>query len=495
MIKAPFLPGIPTQLYGKQKRSQLEKLRGLFQQNLQNSITDYGVLFNDIVPIQLLHEASSEERTRTFPEVVTFWAWASQILECNSSCAKVLVTVQNWYAEANKSRSPGQELKIPSNNSGSYCDARKRLSTKFLDTVHRLVESYTEARINVSDLWYGFRLKAIDGTSFQLMDTPENQEKYPQPSTQKAGCGTPTMGFLGILDLARGSIASYKLGKHTDHDLKGAHEMRDELNRDDLLLADRAFCSYWFIALMLAKGVHCVMRLHQARQKALDWSKGKYIDQNSRLMTWKKGRRPSKSPMTQEEWDSLPEELSIRYVRTKGISRDGKPRWLYIATTLTDAELYDTKEIALLYEERWKIEVKFRDIKTTLKLEQLRVKTPEMAEKMVKLIQIVYNLVKAIQLEAIGDENLVMDELSFKGTLDVISEFRGSFKNLQCKPKLRMAAIEHIEQRIVERVLLIRPNRSEPRAIKRRPKNYQLLTKPRGEFIENQHRSRYKKAA
>jgi hypothetical protein len=271
--------------------------------------------------------------------------------------------------------------------------------------------------------------------------------------------------------------------------------MRDELNRDDLLLADRAFCSYWFIALMLAKGVHCVMRLHQARQKALDWSKGKYIDQNSRLVTWKKGRRPSNSPMTQEEWDSLPEKLSIRYVRTKGISRDGKPRWLYIATTLTDAELYDTKEIALLYEERWKIEVKFRDIKTTLKLDLLRVKTPEMAEKMVKLIQIVYNLVKAIQLEAISDENLVMDELSFKGTLDVISEFRASFKNLQCKPKLRMAAIEHIEQRIAERVLLIRPNRSEPRAIKRRPKNYQLLTKPRGEFIENQHRSRYKKAA
>lgn len=293
MIKAPFLPGIPTQLYGKQKRSQLEKLRGLFQQNLQNSITDYGVLFNDIVPIQLLHEASSEKRTRTFPEVVTFWAWASQILECNSSCAKVVATVQAWYAEANKSRSPEQELKIPSNNSASYCDARKRLSMNFLDKVHRLVESYTAARINASDLWYGFRLKAIDGTSFQLLDTPENQGKYPQPSTQKAGCGTPVMGFLGILDLARGSIASYKLGKHTESDLKGAHEMRDELKRDDLLLADRAFCSYGFIALMLEKGVHCVMRLHQARQKALNWSKGKYIDQNSRLVTWKKGSGPA----------------------------------------------------------------------------------------------------------------------------------------------------------------------------------------------------------
>jgi Transposase DDE domain len=495
VINTPFLPGIPTQLYGRQKRSQLEKLRGCFQQTLQNSITDYGVLFDDIVPIHLLHEASSEERTRTYPEIVTFWAWASQILECNSSCAKAVATVQNWYAEANKSKTPAQELKIPSNNSASYCDARNRLSTKFLDAVCSQVESYTEARIDDSDLWYGFRLKAIDGTSFQLMDTSKNQAKYPQPKTQKAGCGTPVMGFLGILDLAKGSIASYKLGKHTDHDLKVAQEMCDDLNRDDLLLADRAFCSYGFISLLLAKGVHSVMRLHQARHKALNWSKGKYIDQNSRLVTWKKGSRPSKSPMTQEQWDSFPEELSIRYIRTTGRSRDGKPRKLYIATTLTDAELYDTGEIALLYAERWKIEVKFRDIKTTLKLEQLRVKTPEMAEKMIKLIQIVYNLVKAIQLEAIGDENLVMDELSFKGTLDVISEFRGSFKNLQSKPKLRMAAMENIEQRIAERVLLIRPNRSEPRAIKRRPKNYQLLTKPRGEFIENQHRSRYKKVA
>lgn len=493
--KTPFLPGIPTQLYGKQKRRQLEELRDWLHGSLQSSVSDYGVLFSHILPIEKLKEGSSESRVRTYPESVTFWAWVSQILECNGSCSKAVTVVQQWYTEANNSKKRGSKLKIPAKSSSSYCTARQRLSPDFLDFVLELVEAYTEARVNDSDLWYGFRLKAIDGSSTQLLDTEANQSKYPQPKTQKDGCGFPVMGFSGILDLAKGSIDSYRLCKHTEHDLKIAHDMINELKRDDLLIADRAYCSYGFIAVLLGNGVQSVMRLHQARQRSLDWSKGTKLGKDSRLVTWRKGYRPPNSPMTQSEWDELPEELPIRLVRSKGISRDGKQRWVYIATTLTDSKLYSSGEISALYEERWKIEVKFRDIKTTMQFEQLRVKSPEMAEKSMKIIQIVYNLIKAIQFDSIGEHDIVLDEISFKETVDVITEFRSTFSNLQNKPKLKEAALANLEDRVAERVLVIRPGRMEPRATKKRPKSYQLLTDHRSGFVEVQHRTKHKNAA
>ena len=107
--------------------------------------------------------------------------------------------------------------------------------------------------------------------------------------------------------------------------------------------------------------------------------------------------------------------------------RDGKKVPIYLVTTLIDAGDYPTAEIALLYAERWRIEVNIRDIKTTMNFEMLRVKTPEMARKTIKIIQIAYDLVKARQAEAIRGEAIQLEEIGLKGTLDLINEKRSSF--------------------------------------------------------------------
>ena len=106
-----------------------------------------------------------------------------------------------------------------------------------------------------------------------------------------------------------------------------------------------------------------------------------------------------------------------------------------------------------------------------------------------------YNLVKALQMEALVGQPYVMDEIGFKGTLDVINECRSQFHRMQSKPRLFVGRIRTLEERILERILLIRPGRSEPRATKLRPKPYQLLTKPRAEFREISHRNHYRAAA
>ena len=483
----PFLPGISPKLGGRARRRQLEAIRLLRKKLRSDSISDIGTVFSGIIPPETLVASQNDIRKRVFPEVVTFWAWISQLFECNSSCASALTFVQSWYARVN--------LPVPAFDTSSYCRARQRLSDLFLEGVLKLIKAYLEARIESRHLWYGHRLKAIDGTSLRLLDTEANQSKFPQPSGQKAGCGFPVMGVVGILDLATGTIDRYLTGRDRDHDAQGLYQLGEHLEKGDLLLADRAFCSYEAIARLKAKGVESVMRLHQMREKKLDWRRGKKIDADSRRVTWVRPPKPGKSGITLAEWEGLPEEMEVRLVRMKGTGRDGKPRTMYVITTLTDASAYPTDEIGLLYAERWKIEVKFRDIKTTIGLEMLRVKSPEMATKSMKMIQIAYNLVKALQLEAISGRAILIDEIGYKGTLDAISEFRNDFAKLQNHPLLWRQRMDLFEQRVTERILLIRTNRQEPRATKRRPKSHQYLSAPRKDFVEIQHRGHYRAAA
>ena len=168
----------------------------------------------------------------------------------------------------------------------------------------------------------------------------------------------------------------------------------------------------------------------------------------------------------------------LLHVAAKAKGRDGKMRTIYLVTTLLDADEYPADEIAAVYEERLSIEVKVRDIKTMMKFEMMRVKTPEMAHRTMKMIRIAYNLVKARQAEAIRGEAILLGELGFKGTLDLIDKSRASFAGLVLRPRLLAQAVENFEADLRDRGIQIRPGRQEPRATKNRPKSYQYMTKP-----------------
>lgn len=480
----PFLPGISPKFYGRSKRRQLEAQRIERDKLRSRSITDLGTLFHDVLPVERLESANSlgprKRRRRLFPQVIVFWAWVSQLIEFNASCNKALTLIQSWYSSAG--------LPLPEFDNSSYCRARVALSDEFLDEIETMIEVYAEARVEPWQSWYGHRLKAIDGTSVRLMDTVENQTEYPQPSGQKPGCGFPVMGVVGVLDLGRGSIDSYVTCHPSEHDASGAWRLRHEFSPGDVVIADRAFCSYELIASLLGNGVQSVMRVHQRRK--IDWRRGRRIDRDSRLVTWSKPTQPGKSGITREQWRQLPETLIVRLVRVRTTGRDGKKQTIYLATTLLDKD-YPTEEIAALYAERWKIEVRFRDIKTTLQLEEFRVRTPAMARKTMRMVKIVYNLIKLRQSEAVRGEGILLDELAFKDTVDALNEFRRDFRGLLPRPRLLVRERRKLEQRIAERTLTIRPGRSEPRAVKLRPKPHRYLTAPRHEFTEIPHRSRY----
>ena len=486
--KPNFLPGLSTKLYGRKRRSQLEALRAVRDKVLAASLSDYGALFGAILPVESLESAARDGRRRLFPEVVVFWAWVSQILDGNTSCARAVTLVQRWYAAA--------VLALPSFCTSAFCRARQRLSDDFLAAVESRLAMFGEARIEEHHRWRGYRVKLVDGTSVQLTDTAFNQAEYPQPSAQKPGCGFPVMGVVALLDVALGTVDDYVTGPSHGHDLEGLHRLVERIQAKDLLVADRAFCSWEMLALLSGKEAGCVTRLHQKREAKLDWRRGRKLDVNSRIVEWAKPAKPGKSGITREAWERLPATMEVRLVRLEAPGRDRKPRTIYLATTLLDNEAYPTEEIAGLYAQRWSIEVRFRDLKTTMGLERLRVRTPEMARKTLRMATITYNLVKLLQLEASrGEAAILADEIGFKGTLDVLVEFRSGFIGLANRPRLLEREREEVLARIQERLLFIRPGRSEPRAVKTRPKAYPYLTTFRGEYVEILHRAGYRKVA
>lgn len=483
----PFLPGLSTKLQGRRRRNQLEILRRKRDEAIDASMAELAALFHDVIPAEWLAAIASDQRESVFTQPVVFWAWLSQVLEQNESCAKALARVEGWREAKGESR--------PAFDTSAYCKARGRLPDEFLDRIHGRIEAFAEARVEGNHLWRGLRIKAIDGTSVKLMDTPENQAEYPQPSGQARGCGFPVMGIVGVLDLARGTFSDFVTCPYRQHDIRGFYELREHFRAGDLAVADRAFCSYEMLAVLKAGGAQSIMRLHQRRDAKRDWRRGRRLDGDSRLVLWKKPARKGKAGLSDEEWDALPETMELRYVRTKTVGRDGKTKTIYLVTTLLDAKAHPSHEIAEVYNRRWGIEVRIRDIKTTMNFETLRVRTPAMARRTVRMIQIAYNLIKARQAEAIRDEAVKIGELGFKATLDLIDESLGGFAGLLRHPRLLAEELARFEERLRERIIPMRPGRQEPRAVKTRPKPYQYLTKPRREFSETRHRGKRRKAA
>lgn len=454
---------------------------------MRSSLSGYAVLFEDILPAAFLISVDPTKRQRSFGHLPVFWAWLAQILESNASCHRAVAHIQSWSSTSG--------LPVPSSDTSSYCKARGRLKISFLEKIHSRICTHMDSRVAGHDRWNGLNLKAIDGSSVQLLDTEENQEAYPQPTSQKMGCGSPQMGIVGLLDLGHGDWVHVKTCPQSSHETIAAASLTKHLGKNDLLLGDRAFGSYELISRCIAQEAHVLMRLHSARDRTLDWRKGKKLSRHERLVTWKRPYKPAGSSMTKEEWNKLPATMEVRLIKLSYQNRAGEKGELIVATTLLDPEKYDGIELADLYARRWDIELKLRDLKTTLKMELFAVKSPEMAHKTMWMSLIAFNLIRALMQRAASEAQKPVWHVSFKGVLDLVCTSHESFRAHAGKPQKRREAKEKFIGICATKLLNIRPFRSEPRAVKRRPKNHPLLNAPRHEYVEVFHRSRYRKTA
>jgi hypothetical protein len=488
MTKQPNLTGFPTTIFATAKRRLQAVIGRTRRSSLSESLSGYALMFEQILPAGFMRQVDPTKRQRSFGHVPVFWGWLAQLIEDNSSCQRGLALIQGW--------NHSQGLPVPASDTSSYCQARGRIDEQFLEAVAGRIDDHLAGRIADAERWQGLTLKAIDGSSVQLLDTEENQRCYPQPSSQKAGCGFPVMGMVGVLNLSHGGWEGFATCEAKCHDVRVAQHLLELVGEGDLLLGDRAFCSYELIARVHERGGHVLMRLHQARHRKLDWRQGKKISRFERLVTWSKPpTQPAASNLSAAEWAALPGQLTLRYIRMATENRQGNKRMMIVVTTLTDAKRYDGQELFCLYARRWEIELKLRDVKTTLNCESLAVQSPGMAHKTLWMMMIAYNLLRALMQQAASIAGKPVRHMSFKAILDLARSVHESFRPLAGRPRLRAAHRCAIIEICATKTIDERPFRSEPRAVKRRPKSYSYLTAPRHLYQEIPHRGKYRSCA
>lgn len=433
-----------------------------------------GLPFADLLPTdlitRLLQEQDTEFKDRIYTPLVTLAMLLSQCQDADPSQRQAVARLIAHRV--------AQEQPNCSSNTGAYSKARQRLPEKLLIDLTRHTGKQLMTQTPAGWSWHGRHVKIVDGSTASMPDTEANQKEYPQMSCQKPGIGFPILRFLVIFSLAVGTVLDaafcpYK-GKQTS-ELALFRRLHASIDEGNVVLGDRHFCSFFEVADLKQRGADVVLRQHQCRKT--DFRKGVQLGRYDHLVVWKKPARPEW--MEEETYRQFPDELVMREVRIhiKCKGRKVRTRTITIATTLYDHEEYCKADLGDLYRRRWQAELNLRSLKTVLQMDVLRGKTPEMVHKEIWAHLLAYNMVRKVMAQAAQKYEVKPWTISFKATLQTLKAF--ALPLLTCVRTKLPEVIKELLLAIARHSVGNRPDRVEPRALKRRPKPYDLLTKPR----------------
>jgi hypothetical protein len=437
------------------------------------SLHDSQILpFHEILDAEMVKSALAAEQVkfndRIYTPFVTLCLFLSQVLDPDHSCRATVARLIVWMAiNRRKPCAP---------DTNSYCEARQRLPLGVIvGLVHQTAERI-EAGANDIWFWKGRRVTLVDGTTCSMPDTPRNQKVFPQSTSQGIGVGFPLVRMVVLISLATGVVRDLALGPYKGKDTGETALLRTllrGLESGEILLGDRYFASFFMIAELALGNVDGLFRMHQRRK--FDFRKGRILGSEDHVVTWTKPARPEW--MDEETYAQFPNELKIRELRFEVEQPGFRVNELVLVTTMLDATEYTKEELANLFLQRWNIELDLRSIKDVLQMDVLRCKSPEMVEKEIWMHILAYNLIRGVAAKAAEAHDKQPRHISFKGTLQTMTEFREVLR--QATPEERERLVKVMLEAISQHIVGDRFGRVEPHANKRRPKSQRYLTEPR----------------
>ena len=405
---------------------------------------------------------------------VTLWSFICQVLQDGrqSSCNAAVTNAARYMIE--------NGMEPPGTDSGEYCRARNKLNVKVLRQIVCDIAKKMSQQTPDNWLWHGKDVKLVDGFTFTMPDTPENQREFPQSKTQKPGVGFPIARACAVLSLANACIHNVAIGPYAGKDTGETALLRQVINcfkPGEVMLADRYFCSFFMMSILKSRGVDVCMRLHQLRKPNM--SKVKWLGENDYIDIWRKPQRAKW--MSQQLYDSLPDKMEIRIVSFKAKSKN-KSEQFDVVTTFTDHKEYPAEEIAKLYGYRWNVELDIFSIKQSLNLDHLRCKSPDMIRRELWVTLLAYNMVRLVCAQAAFVHDKLARQMSFTIACNtLISQWVFPSEDF-----LRKQLNKHALKQIAGNEVGNRPGRIEPRVVKRRVQKYTLMTKPRNQYKQTE---------
>jgi len=411
-------------------------------------------------------------RDRFWTPATTIWAFLLQVLHRDSSCRAAVAMVLSQRAAAGQPPASADPC--------AYCQARKRLPLEVLRQGVKKIGQQLQARLLECHRWCGRRVWLVDGTSCSMPDTGELQAAFGQPSAQAPGCGFPVAKVVAMFCWASGAVLEAAVGAYRKSELPLWRSLWHLLCPGDLVVADRFYCTFADMVGLIRRGCDGVFRLHQRRCDDLRF--GKRLGKCDRRVTWRRPARHNRPRgMSVREWRRLPVELTVRLLRFSVDIPGFRTHSIVVATSLLDPDRYPAARIAALYRDRWLIELRFRDIKITLGMDVLRGKKPDIVRKEIYMHLLAYNLIRCLMWQGAESHGRDLHRLSFAGSVDQINAMTPYLWLYEGTDKARRL-YELLLHQIAHDPNPYRPDRNEPRAVKRRPKEYDLLNKPRSEM-------------
>lgn len=452
-------------------QQQVSFLRRQFLQEGKLPFTD---VLSEAMVKQALSAVGARWLDRIYSPLVTMWVFMGQVLSEDHSCrAAVASLIAHRVSEGQKACSA---------LTGAYCQARKRLSEKLFSEVARQTGQTLDASASSDWLWKDRRVLVFDGSTVLMPDTPKNQADYPQNVAQKPGLGFPIARIAALFSLSCGAVVDLGICRYAG---KGQSElgllrtMWDNFRQGDILLADSLMCAWTEIAMLKQRGGDYLCHLNSSNRSA-DFGRGKIISIDDHIVEWPKPKKPD--AIDKKTYNTLPEFLRIRECRFKIEQTGFRCKEIIIATTLLDADEFTVNDLAGLYRARWHAELDLRSLKSVMQMDVLRCKTPELVRKEIWTHILAYNLIRTVMAQAATEHDIEPRSISFKGTLQTLEAFQPAIAILgQRDPVFLTQLYEQLLVCVASHRVGNRPDRFEPRKIKRRHGKYDLLTKPRKE--------------
>jgi len=437
-----------------------------------------GLPFASVLDAESIERVFREEealfgQADVFSTQIVLWAFLAQTLRDGKgvACAAAVADIATYMLQT------GQQP--PCGDTGDYCRARAKLSPTALQRLTRESAGQIEAEVPPGWLWKGLHAKLVDGFTFTLPDTPENQQAFPQISAQRPGVGLPIARVCAVLSLATACVCDLAIGPYEGKETGENALLRtllDTFDANDVVVFDRYYGSFMMLALLQQRGLHVCVRLHPRRHS--DFRRGRRLGPGDHLVTWTRPKRPAW--MAPEQYETIPETLTLREVKFQVTVPGRRTETITIVTTLTDPNAYTREDLAELYGFRWHVELDIRQIKQTLHLDHVRCKTPAMVQRELWVTVLAYNLIRKVIATSAAVHHKRPRQLGFTLACQSLLASWMVLATGACRDRraLYTLTLAHIAAHQVAN----RPGRIEPRVLKRRRHRYPLMQRPRAQL-------------
>lgn len=458
---------------GSRTTKVLKSVRAFTLCQLESSLGQW--LPGDLFP-KAADKANS--RDRHYTRWRTFWCALWQSLNPLASGREVVRQFQALFLL--------EGGPLISEEDGAYCRARARLPWAEFPKALRATAQSADKLVGALQLLQARPVKVVDGSALTLLaDTEKNRAAYPALQCQAGQPSFPMMRLVVLFSLVSGAVLAAAQGSLAVSELALLSQLTGHLCKGDILLGDRGFGCYPMIALLQhALGVDFIGRT----TRRIDGRRRlKRLGRNDWLISWNKGSKPSPW-MPAEQWQGLPATLTLRAVKGSLYQKGYRVRQLTVITTLLDCQLYPAREILYAYLRRWRLEMCLDDLKTSMQMESLRSRSPDMAHKELYMRLIGHNLVRCTMAQAASQQGVSLDRISFKGSLDALRQFCQAMAQAKSKKKRQQLWTELLRTLAAD-LVPERPGRREPRAVKRKKNRYPRLVGPRRQFRDHPKRN------